>query len=56
MVIDTKHSFISRADCHHVERISCKTTETWKLRSVVSDYKYHTAVAIAFGIQMLSVA
>ena len=35
MIIDTRHSFISSAGCHHAERISCKNTEIWKLPSVV---------------------
>ena len=36
MIIDTKHSFIGKALCHHPERISCKITETWKLQPVFS--------------------
>jgi len=36
MIIHTcKHSFISNSGCHHAERISCKTTETWKLQAIV---------------------
>jgi len=36
MIINTKHSFISSAGCHHAEHISCKITETWNLLKVIS--------------------
>ena len=36
MTSNNKHSFISSTNCHHPACISCKITESWKLRSVVS--------------------
>jgi len=36
MIIDIRHSFISSAGCHHVERISCKISDIWKLQRLVT--------------------
>jgi len=36
MTIDTKHSFIRGASCHHAKRISCKISEIRKFQYVVS--------------------